>query len=92
MTQYEWDALVEETVQRAGEAFGNFGRAHLELYLEPEVSKEQLYVVITTPLNVREAEQRLQRFEQEWWLKVKPKDGSIAVELRCLPEQKSPAD
>ena len=53
--------------------FGPGTTLALEVYRDPEARDDrELFALIVTPLVVAPALERLQRFEDEWWLRVLP--------------------
>jgi hypothetical protein len=77
--------LLRDVVGAVQRFFPAGDELHLEAINDAETRTEQLYVIITTALSREEAEARLDRFDEEWWLDALDRtnaDLTIDVESR----------
>jgi hypothetical protein len=81
-TSTEVERLIEAAGYQVRAVFGEDATLKVETHTEPETGVTRPFLVIETKLGVEEADQRLRKLEDRWWLKVMPVDGSLALELR----------
>lgn len=81
-TSTEAERLIDAARYQVVSAFDGHATLKVETRTEPESGVVQQFLVIETKLGVEEADKRLRKLEDRWWLKVMPADGSLALELR----------
>ncbi len=83
----EHDALLEvvrEAADYLWKIFGREVRLELRLFQDPETGEEELFALVHMPSDtpVEDALQKLQRFDEEWFLDVQDRiDGLFNVDV-----------
>jgi len=79
--------ILERTRPEIARIFGEHAlNVFLETHYDVEEREESLWIKIQVDLNIDDAEELLDRFDQEWWLKTrKPFFGVLGVDTEFCP-------